>query len=159
MKEQLRNFFNIRNFFRFSGRVTGFQVVVASAVLFAILAIEFVFVNGLTNLLYNKTFLPFQLFTGSKPPLDWQGIPSSFVMTFAIVMALQSVPMFISGLSFAVRRLHDFNFCGWWLLFFYVLCFALHYMTLDGGVTFLYWLFLVFPGTVGENRYGKEEGR
>lgn len=53
----------------------------------------------------------------------------------------------IKSWALAIRRMHDFNRSGWWLL----LC-AIPYV---GIIVFLA-LFLFFPGTKGSNRFGHQ---
>jgi uncharacterized membrane protein YhaH (DUF805 family) len=52
-----------------------------------------------------------------------------------------SLATFIPGLAVAVRRLHDVNKSGWWLLIA---------ITVVGIIPLIYWL--VIPGTPGKNQ-------
>ena len=51
----------------------------------------------------------------------------------------------VAGLALMVRRLHDIDRSGWWLLL---------YLTIIGAFVILYWI--VCRGTDGENRYGAD---
>ncbi len=77
--------------------------------------------------------------------------------------------MFIASISVSVRRMHDLNRSGWWLLFpyfcffvgaivavmnFIVLGFTI--MALGGIVTIALWIMMIFRGTIGANRYGED---
>jgi uncharacterized membrane protein YhaH (DUF805 family) len=50
----------------------------------------------------------------------------------------------LPGLAVSVRRLHDTDRSGWWLL--------LGFIPIVGGLVLLY--FMVQPGTLGPNRFG-----
>lgn len=52
----------------------------------------------------------------------------------------------IPSLAVLVRRLHDTNRSGWWLLLFL--------LPIIGGIVLF--VFTVLPGTVGENDYGDD---
>ncbi|TCT02974.1 DUF805 domain-containing protein [Aquabacter spiritensis] len=52
---------------------------------------------------------------------------------------------FIPALAIAVRRLHDIDRTGWWLLL---------YLTVIGGLVVL--IFHILPGTRGANRFGRD---
>src|SRR5215510_5338267 len=41
------------------------------------------------------------------------------ITTFAIIGAIIYIPILISGICVGVKRLHDRNKSGWWLLVFY----------------------------------------
>lgn len=51
----------------------------------------------------------------------------------------------IPSVAVTVRRLHDTNRSGWWLL--------ISFLPFIGGLVLL--VFTVLPGTPGENRYGR----
>lgn len=51
----------------------------------------------------------------------------------------------VAGLALTIRRLHDVDRSGWWLLL---------YFTVIGVFVILYWT--VCRGTNGENRYGED---
>ncbi|NLF84006.1 MAG: DUF805 domain-containing protein [Candidatus Gastranaerophilales bacterium] len=52
---------------------------------------------------------------------------------------------FLPSLSVAVRRMHDINRTGWWVLL---------PLTIIGIIPYIY--FLVIKGTEGENRFGAD---
>ena len=59
---------------------------------------------------------------------------------------LFSLATFIPGLAVVVRRLHDIDKSGWWLLVLFV--------PLIGLILILYWA--VSEGTSGPNRFGQD---
>ena len=62
------------------------------------------------------------------------------------VMGLVFLGIFLPSLAAQVRRLHDTNASGWWIL--------LAFIPYVGGVIMLVWFCL--PGTKGENRFGPD---
>lgn len=60
-----------------------------------------------------------------------------------IVDIVVGVPLFLTSLSLAVRRLHDRDMRGWWWL--------IGFIPLIGGIILL--IFYVLPGTHGPNRF------
>src|SRR6185295_5961628 len=79
--------------------------------------------------------------------------------------SLFSTTLFVSFLSFYVRRLHDMDYSGWWIVGLFlggaVISATLYYVPYP----WLYWtavvlyllswvVFLLIPGTQGENRFG-----
>ena len=86
-----------------------------------------------------------------------------------IILLIAVLGLFIPSLAVGVRRLHDIDRTGWWMLAFYgpyllglVLAFAgapevagiLTLISLVGAVILLVFAFL--PGTPGPNRYGPD---
>lgn len=65
---------------------------------------------------------------------------------FAICLVLYGLALLLPSLSIAVRRLHDSNHSGWWLL--------ITVIPLIGPFVLL--LFMVWPGTPGPNRFGNQ---
>jgi uncharacterized membrane protein YhaH (DUF805 family) len=63
------------------------------------------------------------------------------LITFSI-----NILTFIPSLAVAVRRLHDIDRSGWWLL--------LYLVPIVGWAVLLYWA--VTPGRVGPNQYGAD---
>ncbi|MGY3925716.1 DUF805 domain-containing protein [Aeromonas simiae] len=59
---------------------------------------------------------------------------------------LYSLAVLVPGLAVAVRRLHDTNRSGWWLL--------INLIPLVGVLAFLY--FMVSEGERGANRFGED---
>lgn len=86
--------------------------------------------------------------------LDGAGLVSvsralDLVPTFVLVDGLSSLvalALFIPGLAVAVRRLHDLDMSGWWLLIVAV--------PFIGAVVLI--IFFVQPGMVGTNRFGPD---
>lgn len=86
-----------------------------------------------------------------------------------IAYAALFVLAWIVGLSLTVRRLHDLNLTGWWILAIWIVPTAVEYgvvrslqnpqlaSTLSGAVALLIglWLWLA-PGTRGANRFGPD---
>ena len=64
------------------------------------------------------------------------------LLTLCIPFAIFTL---VAGLALMVRRLHDIDRSGWWLLL---------YLTIIGAFVILYWT--VCRGTDGENRYGAD---
>lgn len=61
------------------------------------------------------------------------------------IHSLASLALFLPGLSVSVRRFHDLDRTGWWLLIL---------LTVIGIIVVLIWFCL--RGTVGPNRYGTD---
>jgi uncharacterized membrane protein YhaH (DUF805 family) len=62
--------------------------------------------------------------------------------------SLASLALFLPGLAVSVRRLHDIDRTGWWMLIV---------LTVIGLILLLVWFCL--RGTPGPNRYGDTAGR
>lgn len=62
-----------------------------------------------------------------------------------ILSNLYNIFIFIPGISICVRRLHDINKSGWWILVFLI------------PIIGIIWLIIlnIKKGDVGENKYGK----
>ena len=87
---------------------------------------------------------------------------------FTLIVLVVYIPMVISGFMVGIKRLHDRDKSGWWLLVFYVLPGALNAIgeTLAAGWIFSLASFAVsiwalvelgfLRGTVGPNRYGPD---
>ena len=63
-----------------------------------------------------------------------------------VLTTLYSLAIMIPGIAVAVRRLHDTDRTGWWVL--------LGFIPVIGGTILV--VLLVFDGTRGENRYGPD---
>ena len=82
-------------------------------------------------------------------------ITLSYILIYIVLMAIGNVgavligaffiTIFIPSIALLVRRLHDTNRRGWWLL--------LGFVPFGGIVTFI---FSVLPSTVGSNKYGPQ---
>lgn len=66
--------------------------------------------------------------------------------SFPILGTIYSLAVLVPGLAIAVRRLHDTNRSGWFLL--------IALIPLIGAI----WLIVLYttPGTIGENQYGPD---
>jgi len=73
-------------------------------------------------------------------------ISNNAISTMAVVsfISIQALVLFIPGLSIIVRRLHDTDRQGWWILILLV--------PFVGIITFL--VFVCLKGTNGRNRFG-----
>jgi uncharacterized membrane protein YhaH (DUF805 family) len=74
------------------------------------------------------------------------GTGVSFGVSLGILSGLYSLAVLLPGLAVAVRRLHDTDRSGWWLLIALV--------PLVGGIVLL--VFFVLAGTAGQNKYGAD---
>ena len=63
-----------------------------------------------------------------------------------IIGSLYSLAVLLPGLGLSVRRLHDLDKSGWWLL--------IAIIPLIGALVLLYWF--IQPGTAGANQYGAD---
>ena len=87
---------------------------------------------------------------------------------FTLIVLVVYIPMMVSGFMVGIKRLHDRDKSGWWLLVFYVLPGALNAIgeTLAAGWIFSLASFAVsiwalvelgvLRGTTGPNRYGPD---
>ena len=62
-----------------------------------------------------------------------------------LINGIFNLAVLLPGLAVAVRRLHDINKSGWWLLL---------YITVIGGLVVLYWH--VQPSVEEDNQYAKD---
>ncbi len=72
------------------------------------------------------------------------GLVEGFVGSPSILGLLYTFAVLLPGLAVSVRRLHDTNHSGWWLL--------IALIPLVGAVILL--IFMVTDSTPGENQYG-----
>ncbi len=98
--------------------------------------------------------------------VDMQTSPVILIVS-TVLVGIWMLFFCVSTISFAVRRLHDINLSGWWILLPWVvgICMGIffpHFLdSLSRLSQFLlsFWptLFLVFmPGSKGKNKYGIE---
>ena len=85
-------------------------------------------------LFYNIVFLCASI-------IDYEIDPSR---NFGTLYLLSLVLLFTPVLAVCVRRLHDIDKSGWWLLI---------YLTVIGGILIFYWS--VIAGTKNDNEYGE----
>jgi uncharacterized membrane protein YhaH (DUF805 family) len=63
---------------------------------------------------------------------------------FSIISGVVALALILPSLAMGVRRLHDIDRTGWWILIG---------ATVIGTLVLIYWACL--PGTPGDNRFGK----
>ncbi len=71
--------------------------------------------------------------------------PGDEMGAFSVVDIIVSLALLLPGIAVSVRRLHDIDRTGWWLLLG---------LTIIGGLVLLYWACV--RGTAGPNRFGPE---
>ena len=71
---------------------------------------------------------------------------SIYMDIFCLVLLLFNLVLFIPNLALSVRRLHDTNRSGWWVLISLIPTIG----------TIIFFVFSVLPGTEGENEYGPD---
>jgi uncharacterized membrane protein YhaH (DUF805 family) len=74
------------------------------------------------------------------------GMVDKAVIGAGILQGAFGLATFIPGIAVGVRRLHDRDRSGWWLL--------IGFVPLIGWLILIYWF--ATPGTAGENRFGPE---
>ena len=85
------------------------------------------------------------LFPGTMHTQMADGV-ASFESTGGPVSALASLGMFLPGLAMQVRRLHDLDRSGWWVLLVFIPVIGII-------VLFIWWC---TQGTRGPNRFGED---
>lgn len=65
---------------------------------------------------------------------------------YPILGLVYSLATLIQSLALSVRRLHDRNMSGWWIL--------IAFIPLIGGLVLL--VFYILPGTQGDNKFGPD---
>ena len=85
---------------------------------------------------------------GGATGLTYNATPAGFpyAIPFSIPSLVYMVLVLIQGIALAVRRLHDSNKSGWWLL--------IAFIPLIGAIVLL--VFYILPGTAGANKYGAD---
>jgi uncharacterized membrane protein YhaH (DUF805 family) len=90
------------------------------------------------------------------------------VLGIFLIVCVPSIPIIISTIAVAIKRLHDRDKSGWWFLVFYVLPSALGSIGPYTGLDFVFQLASLalsiwalvelgfLRGTSGENRYGPD---
>src|SRR5262245_50540211 len=87
-----------------------------------------------------------------------------------IIAVLLYIPILISAIALGIKRLHDRNKSGWWLVLFYVVPYALQgigtlmgegigmVLSLIGGAISIWALVElgILRGTIGANQYGPD---
>ena len=72
-------------------------------------------------------------------------VDTSIGLYIFIPILIVSILMTIASISISVRRLHDLDMSGWWLLIAF---------TIIGILLLVYWFCL--SGTPGDNKYGRD---
>jgi uncharacterized membrane protein YhaH (DUF805 family) len=85
-------------------------------------------------------------------PMFWVG---------SLLLLVWGLGTLIPSIAVTVRRLHDRNLSGWWILGFAVIAFVLMLIPLIGPLLVLageiaYIVILALPGTSGPNKYGED---
>lgn len=70
----------------------------------------------------------------------------NYYMQYGVLYTIYAVAVLIPGLAVNVRRLHDINRSGWWVL--------LSFVPIVGGIVLLIWA--CTEGTHGTNDYGED---
>ncbi len=73
-------------------------------------------------------------------------VVDSIIGTYPLLYLLWALATFLPGLAVTVRRLHDIDKSGWWILFGFV--------PLIGAIMLIIWY--VGRGTDGSNRFGED---
>ena len=66
------------------------------------------------------------------------------LISVGLLTMIISIAIFLPSLGLSVRRLHDINFSGWWVL--------VGFIPVIGFIALI--VFACIPGTKGENKYG-----
>ena len=91
------------------------------------------------------------------------------LLSMQIISGLLSLALLLPNLGVSVRRLHDLDKSGWWILLplapwlLMIVCFFMFQWTLAmvfGVATLATWVLLIYwyaqPGTSGQNKYGPD---
>ncbi len=102
----------------------------------------------LTDIIF-KHYFDFKGREGRK--VFWLFTLNMFIINFllglisaGVISMIISLAIFLPSLGLSVRRLHDINFSGWWVL--------VGFIPVIGVVALI--VFACIPGTEGENKYG-----
>jgi uncharacterized membrane protein YhaH (DUF805 family) len=79
--------------------------------------------------------------------------PGALFYIGAGLLGLYGLAVFIPNLAVIIRRLHDRDMSGWWLLG-YVVASIIPFLNIIAAIAMLVIMFL--PGTVGPNRFGPD---
>lgn len=133
-----------RGYFSFEGRLNRLPYFIRNVFVNLIFG---VFVSSIEMFLYMHSFYENELTTGS---FDYIALYSTNILSNATLTILFGLIIIISLIStwivfsLNVRRCHDLNKSGWWLLLLFI-----------PFVNFLFVLYLLFAkGTEGFNRFG-----
>lgn len=74
--------------------------------------------------------------------------PSGLAIVGVALSSIFSLAIFLPTIAVAIRRLHDTDRSGWWLLLYFLsCCFGIGFIIL-----LIFW---ILPGTPGPNRFGE----
>lgn len=106
---------------------------------------------------YKKMLRNYAVFSGRSTRRDyWMAVLFNFVISLAVgvvagvirlgfLSTLYAIAMIIPGLALNIRRLHDTNRSGWWLL--------ISFVPLVGAIALL--VFYCLPSVEEENQFGE----
>ena len=120
----------------------------------------------------DRSYGPFSIagwfhFSGRMSRLEWWG--RSMIMYLLVILCVAVVAaaaaaldggnraviaLIVSGISLDVRRLHDMDLSGWWVLLLRV-CSIIPYVGFAVWIGSVIW-FGAVPGTKGQNRFGPD---
>ncbi len=83
---------------------------------------------------------------GGADMLEGNAPPSLLFSLFMLIVGIGMLGVFVPGLAVTVRRLHDTNRSGWWIL--------IRLIPFLGDLVIF--VFLVLDGTAGPNRFGAD---
>src|SRR5580765_1813872 len=98
----------------------------------------------------------------------WEPLPQGLNAFGTLVMIIVGIAVMVSIISFWVRRLHDLNFSGWWILAIWAYGFILDWIgtsvmdkkpilyTISALTWLPFLLLLLIKGTDGANRFGDD---
>jgi len=89
----------------------------------------------------------------SANPEDVMSIYSSMFSGIGLLIPLYGLATFIPNIAVNVRRLHDRDMSGWWLLGLFI-GMVIPLLNIVAAIAYLVLMFL--PGTVGPNRFGED---
>lgn len=93
--------------------------------------------------------IPFVLVLGLSGSLEEGSEPGGFAMLLAGLLGLIFLGLFIPSLAVQVRRLHDTDRSGWWILLGII-----PFVNYIGFIVLL--VFYCLDGSKGENRFGAD---
>lgn len=94
----------------------------------------------------------FSLAAMSDPSLAAEG-PGPVFYIGAGLLGIYALAAFIPNLAVIVRRLHDRDMSGWWLLGYFVAA-MIPFVNIIAGIAML--VLMCLPGTIGPNKYGPD---
>lgn len=95
----------------------------------------------------------FSALAANANPEDVMSIYSSMFSGVGLLIPLYGLATFIPNIALNVRRLHDRDMSGWWLLGLFI-GMVIPLLNIVAAIAYLVLMFL--PGTVGPNRFGED---